>query len=299
MSFEENLVKKKKDEFDINYFERKIYSQNGEDGILNFIFSKIGTTNKFCVEIGSGDVAMCNTRFLLENGWNGILIDKEDYLNLNFKRKFKGLVFKFLRSCCYRYNPDIREGLKGSDDGSECNTRFLLENGSNGMITDKEYYLNLNFKNEFVTAENVNNLLQKYDVPYHIDLLSIDIDYNTFWVWKAINKIKPRVVVVEYNAQFPPSQSKVVKYDPYGKWNWTNYFGASLLAFVKLASTKGYDLVGCDSIGVNCFFILHEEVKRNRIKLRSIEELYRLPKFGVIWSKKQGWPISNKNMEEY
>jgi len=36
----------KRKNFDINHFERKIFSQNGEDGILEFIFEEIGTTNK-------------------------------------------------------------------------------------------------------------------------------------------------------------------------------------------------------------------------------------------------------------
>ena len=37
-----------------------------------------------------------------------------------------------------------------------------------------------------------------------IDLLSIDIDGNDYHVWKAIDVINPRVVVIEYNAKFTP-----------------------------------------------------------------------------------------------
>ena len=40
-------MEKHVDEFDLNLHERKIHSQNGEDGIIEFIFSKIGTTNNF------------------------------------------------------------------------------------------------------------------------------------------------------------------------------------------------------------------------------------------------------------
>ena len=35
-SSEYQLLQQKRDEFDINFFEKKIYSQNGEDGILEF-----------------------------------------------------------------------------------------------------------------------------------------------------------------------------------------------------------------------------------------------------------------------
>lgn len=62
--------------FDINLHEEKIYSQNGEDGILEFIFSKIGTTNKFSVEFGVGNGFECNTVYLLEKkGWTGLMMD--------------------------------------------------------------------------------------------------------------------------------------------------------------------------------------------------------------------------------
>jgi len=60
-------------EFDINLHEKTIYSQNGEDGILEFIFSRVKTTNKFFVEFGVADGFECNTVYLLEKkGWKGL-----------------------------------------------------------------------------------------------------------------------------------------------------------------------------------------------------------------------------------
>ncbi len=148
--------------------------------------------------------------------------------------------------------------------------------------------------------ENINNILEKNNTPTQIDLLSIDIDYNTFWIWKAINNVRPRVVIIEYNSQISPTESKVVKYDPGYKYDWTNYFGASLLAFVKLAKNKGYSLVGCDSSGINAIFIDNDEIKKNKIIIKSIDENYRPPQFGDVWDEiPKGWPISNKNMDEY
>ena len=49
---------------DINNFENQVYSQNGEDGVLEFIFENIGTTNKIYVELGTEDAKECNTRYL-------------------------------------------------------------------------------------------------------------------------------------------------------------------------------------------------------------------------------------------
>ena len=57
-------------------FERKVFSQNGEDGILERIFNMIGTTDKFFVEIGTQDGMECNTRYLREKmEWTGYLFD--------------------------------------------------------------------------------------------------------------------------------------------------------------------------------------------------------------------------------
>jgi len=56
--------------------ENKVYSQNGEDGILEFIFQNIGTTNKYYVEFGVEDGHECNTRYLREKlNFHGLLMD--------------------------------------------------------------------------------------------------------------------------------------------------------------------------------------------------------------------------------
>src|SRR5262245_12387514 len=57
-------------------FERRVFSQNGEDGVIEEIFRRIGTTNRVFVEIGCGSGIENNTRFLLEHGgWSGLWID--------------------------------------------------------------------------------------------------------------------------------------------------------------------------------------------------------------------------------
>jgi hypothetical protein len=41
-----------------------------------------------------------------------------------------------------------------------------------------------------VTTENINRLITSAHLGGEIDLLSIDIDNNDYWVWKAIDAIK-------------------------------------------------------------------------------------------------------------
>ena len=66
----------------INDYEYKYTSQNNEDGIINYIFSKI-PNNKLFVEIGFSYYE-CNSLNLIKNGWNGKLIDinKEECLSI-------------------------------------------------------------------------------------------------------------------------------------------------------------------------------------------------------------------------
>jgi hypothetical protein len=56
--------------------EFRCFSQNGEDGILLYIFSLIDTTNKKLVEIGCGNGLENNSANLIVNhGWHGLLFD--------------------------------------------------------------------------------------------------------------------------------------------------------------------------------------------------------------------------------
>lgn len=158
-------------------------------------------------------------------------------------------------------------------------------------------FFQLDIKNERVTAENIQDLFLKYSVPKNFDLLSIDIDYNDYWVWKSITDYFPRVVIIEFNSSIPPNESRVVPYDPDATWDGTNYFGASLLALKNLGSKKGYTLVGCDSNGVNAFFIKSDLIENASIP--KIEKLYHSPKYGeIIDGIHVGHPQNDKKMME-
>lgn len=209
----------------INLFEKKIFSQNGEDGILQEIFRHIGTTNRFCLEIGVGNGQECNTRYLIEkDNWN--------YLHF---------------------------------DGEEQAQPFT-------KITKA-----------FFTAKNINLILESHHLPKEFDLMSMDVDYNTYWLWKSMNNWSPRIVILEYNATFSPKESRCVPYDPDGKWDGSNYFGASLLALSKLSKKKGYTLIGCESKGINAFFARNDLLNQFFV-LKKIEDLYRKPQYGTIVS---------------
>jgi hypothetical protein len=57
------------------HFEAKVYSQNGEDGVIREIFHRIGETNRIFAEFGSSDGVENNTVLPLTLGWSGLWID--------------------------------------------------------------------------------------------------------------------------------------------------------------------------------------------------------------------------------
>lgn len=200
----------------LNRFERRIYSQNGEDGLLLYIFKKISPTNHFFVELGAGDGQECNTRYLKRLGWTGLQIDAQ-----------------------------TTPGIKA----------------------------------HFLTTENIVPLFKKYRVPRTFDLLSIDLDGNDYWLWRALKNYHPRVVIIEYNASLPYQQDLTIPYDPNFNWDGTTFFGASLGALVKLGRTLGYQLVATNKTGANAFFVT-QELARQHFKPSTLKALYHPPLYG-------------------
>jgi hypothetical protein len=115
-------------------------------------------------------------------------------------------------------------------------------------------------KRAFVDAENVCALFRRYDVPQTFDLLSIDIDGNDYWVWKAIEEFSPRVVLLEYNIFFDLADARTIRYNADHVWDDDFYHGASLAALRKLGHEKGYRLVYTDSWVPNAFFVRDEDL---------------------------------------
>jgi hypothetical protein len=156
-------------------------------------------------------------------------------------------------------------------DSAENNTAFLLSQGWTGLWVDGHPRVHdlakgradlqggcLKTHAGFVTRENAAGILQKYELPEEFDVLSLDIDQNTFHLWEALGSFRPRAVVVEYNASLPADLDWKVRYSPERVWDGSVNFGASLKAFELLGGTLGYSLVGCDFFGINAFFVRND-----------------------------------------
>jgi hypothetical protein len=74
----------------LNIYEWQAFSQTREDGIIEEIFNRIGTTNKFFVEFGVGNGLECNTIYLMHKEWKGCWIECSDVHHDFIVEKFRG-----------------------------------------------------------------------------------------------------------------------------------------------------------------------------------------------------------------
>lgn len=213
----------------------KCYSQNDEDGIIEEIFKRVGTTNKVFVEFGVENGLESNAHMLLHQGFGGLWIEgnEESY-----------------ESLCHKFHP-------------------VIEKGQLQVIC------------AFITKENINELIGQAEIHGEIDMLSIDVDGNDYYIWDAIEIVKPRVVVIEYNGKFPPSVEWVMAYDENHIWDGTDWHGASLKALENLGKKKGYQLVGTGINGANAFFVKKELAGNKFILPADAETLFNPARYGI------------------
>ena len=104
--------------------------------------------------------------------------------------------------------------------------------------------------------------------------MSIDIDGNDYWIWEVINCVNPRVVVIEYNAKFPPDFEWVMEYNEKHVWQGDDNHGASLKSLELLGEKLGYKLVGTNFTEVNAFFVKKDLTKDLFASPAAAENLY-------------------------
>ena len=146
-------------------------------------------------------------------------------------------------------------------------SRVLIEGSNRPSLTNEEIIRSV------VTPENINDLLS--DCPEVCDLISIDIDGDDYWVWKAM-KVKGRVVIIEFHSAIPndvslaivPGKGDINSYK--SRTTLNGYYSANLRAFYELAETLGYKF--CTTISDNAIFVLKEEFHKLEIPEVSLDE---------------------------
>lgn len=197
-----------------------------------------------------------------------------------------GIIQYLIREVCPKSNVFVEFGIENYE---ESNTRFLLVNNNwSGLVIDgssdhvayvknQPIYWQRNLKAvcEFITAENINDVFRTNGIGGEIGLLSIDVDGNDYWIWKAISCVRPAIVICEYNFRFGPERAVTVPYDPCFVRSEAHhsmiYYGASLKALTILAEQKNYVLMGCNSAGSNAFFV-RKDLKPDTLKEVSVKD---------------------------
>jgi hypothetical protein len=192
-------------------YEFKVFSQWGEDGIIQYLIKAIEIEHKTFIEFGVESFIEANCRFLMmKDNWSGYVIDGSSSNIANLRNSY----------FYWKYQIDAVDA--------------------------------------FVTKDNINDLLAKSGFDEDVGILSIDIDGNDYFILEAINTVRPRILVCEYNAVFGARKISV-PYDPgfsLTKKHYSNlYWGASLSAMTFIANRKGYSLVGTNSNSCNAFFV--------------------------------------------
>lgn len=136
-------------------FAKNYHSQNGEDGVLEYIFDKIHVNlpkEKWCVEFGAWDGKhLSNTFRLVEQGWNAVYIEEDE-------AKYQDLLVT-----AEEY-PKIIPICSKVTFGEKDDT-------------------------------NLNALLKSVNMPDDYELLSIDIDSYDLAVWNAYHGKPKVVVI--------------------------------------------------------------------------------------------------------
>lgn len=212
-------------------FEFKVFSQWGEDGIIQHLTRNVAIANRTFIEFGVQDFSESNGRFLLmKDHWQGFVID-----------------------------------------GSEANI---------ARLRSSYFYWRhpLSSKAAFIDLDNVESLLDESGFDRDLGILSVDVDGVDYHLLERLRDWRARIVIVEYNAAFGGEHAITVPYDASfvrTKAHWSNlYYGASLPAFHRLLDTRGYGLVGVNTVGNNAFFV-RRDLLTDRLPEVSVSDCFR------------------------
>lgn len=210
-------------------YEFKVYSQWGEDGIIDYLVANAAITSRSFIEFGVETYTEANTLFLLKHRhWRGLVIDgSPEHMTA-------------LRSSAVYWRYDLRAEAA------------------------------------FITRDNINDIIRRNGFEGELGLLSVDIDGNDYWVWQAIECVRPCIVVSEYNSLFGPTALISTPYQAdfhrTAAHRSNLYYGASISALAYLAGQRGYTLVAGNSAGNNVFFVRNDCL--GALKAQTVEQAY-------------------------
>jgi hypothetical protein len=207
----------------LNSYGFSVWSQTDEDGILNFLVTRLNLPKPRCLEIGAGNFLQSNFRYLAE-----------------------------IRNASV-YAVDAREDL-------ERTVRSLDVSWLAPVIAHQEW----------ITPDNIADIISLAKQAFgSLDLVSIDLDGNDYWVLSEADLSDVSLVMVEANLLFgstePVSIPRNDRFSRFSAHHTGLYWGASLSAWVYLLQLRGFRLVGRNTKGFNAFFVRDSLIKADPV----------------------------------
>jgi len=215
--------------------EYRVFSQNGEDGIIAFLFSLVGTEHKRFFEIGIQTGAECNSANLaINDSWDGWFVEG----NLEMAK----VAVRYYSSHPNTWTRDIR-----------VIESFVTKENVNLLIEEQGIAGRVDFFS--LDIDGVDWWIWKEMKA--ISPRIVTVEYNASFG-------PDLVVTVPYKPGFQRHREH-----PSGI-----YHGASLRAFIRLGQEKGYRFVGCNSTGANAFFV-RNDLAGDVLPAVAVEQGYR------------------------
>jgi len=212
-----------------------IYSQNGEDGIIEKLFEDLNIKDGYLAEFGAWDGEhLSNTYNLFRNNpkYVPILIEGDE-------DRYEDLI----RNLGWRHNAHLINKYVSADPADP------------------------------QSLNNIFRDLELPGIDKNFQLLSIDVDGLDYEIWKTFDYCRPKIVIIEVNTDkstvlgIDENQHTFVEsYEHYSPET-----GASLATMIRLAKDKGYEIVThCG----NAIFVVQELYDKLKIDSNNITDIF-------------------------
>jgi hypothetical protein len=183
------------DSQNINDYEFKIFSQFGDDGIIQYLVKNITIQNEFFVEFGVENYQESNTRFLMmNNNWSGFVMDASVEAMESLKQQSWYWQYNLTHKAAFINKDNINELLEG---------RSFEDIGLLHIDIDgNDYHI---LKEINLTKLNPSIIIMEYNSVFGKDRL-ITIPYD-----KDFNRTKAHYSNLFFGASLPALRNEATK----------------------------------------------------------------------------------------
>ena len=181
-------LNKKKNSKNIQDYEFKIFSQWGEDGIIQKIIDSIEIKNKTFIEFGVGNFLESNCRFLMmHNNWSGFVIDSSEKMIEMLKKTYFYWKYNLKSINAFIYKENINNLLLKSEFNFDLGLLSIDIDGNDYYILEaisqyKPRILVVEYNSLFGSKRNIS-------IPYTPDFNRTKANYSNLYFGASLGAI--------------------------------------------------------------------------------------------------------------